>query len=171
MKRQHSTKFPDIAQEKHQAGPTLKVYTQDKSCKHNVKFNFLEIILESKSSWRVMFQDFREPKIKWLGSHGGTFITNLPFSATRRLECMKQCILVFFLSSQKQVADIAWTIVIRNRKTFHFLWLCVSFSLCFISIFCCMGHGISQINFVSSINSGLLAASVCENPYKFTYQH
>ena len=36
----------------------------DSSCKENTKFNFLEIILESKMSWRLHFWAFKELKLQ-----------------------------------------------------------------------------------------------------------
>ena len=47
--------------------------TRKFSREDNAKFNFLGIISENKSFWRVNFQAFREPKIQNFGNHGATF--------------------------------------------------------------------------------------------------
>ena len=70
---------------------------QESSGEDNAKLNFVGVILESKKSWRVYFQAFKEPKIQNFGKHCATseiyyiyygHITNLPFWATGRLERM-----------------------------------------------------------------------------------
>ena len=43
---------------------------QESSREDSAKFNFLEIIWESKTSWRVHFQDFGEPEIQNVDNHG-----------------------------------------------------------------------------------------------------
>ena len=45
---------------------------QESSREGNAKFNFLEIIWDSKRSWRVHFQAFREPKIQNFDNCGAT---------------------------------------------------------------------------------------------------
>ena len=49
------------------------VDVQESSRKDNAKFYFLGVIWESKTSWRVIFQNFSEPEIQNLGNHGTTY--------------------------------------------------------------------------------------------------
>ena len=48
------------------------VDTEESFRNDNAKLNFLGVIWESKRSWRVHFQPFREPKIQNFGNHGAT---------------------------------------------------------------------------------------------------
>ena len=49
-----------------------QVDIQESFGEKNAKFKFSWITWESKWSWRVHFQAFREPKLQYFGNHGAT---------------------------------------------------------------------------------------------------